>query len=445
MERIPPQSLDSEKTVLGAILLEREAISEVTDILKPEMFYHTYHQVIFETMLEMFASNQPIDIPLIVERLRSKGKLDASGGAYYVTSLTSNVVNSYYTVSHSKKIVEKYLLREQIKIGSDLVNKGFDDSTDPFENQQQAEKQLHELSLSINTKDAVRVDEVLIDVVRELETLRHREKFLTGITSGYKSIDKLTMGWQKTDFIILAARPAVGKTAFTLSLAVNAALDKDPVAFYSLEMSRDQLVKRLLAAQAKMFLSSIKGARLDDMQMEHLFRNGIQPLAGIPLFIDDTPTMTVIELKAKLRRLIRKSGIKMAFIDYLQLLRSSVSKNNSRQQQIGDISRELKIAAKELQIPIIALSQLNRDADGKVPQLSNLREAGDLEQDADCVMFLYGGEEENEIYVKIAKQRNGALDNIRFTYDKNYQTFSDGGLAPESKLTPLRSLEPDPF
>lgn len=448
MTRIPPQAIDSEKTVLGAILLERDAITEVVDILKPEMFYHTFHQVIYESLVEMFSSNQPIDIHLVVEKLKSKRKLEDAGGAYYVTALTNNVVSSYHTPNHAKKIVEKYLLREHIKIGAELMNRGYDDRTDPFDSQQEAEKKLHELSLSINTSDAVKVDTVLVEVYRDLETLRHRQKFLTGITSGYKSINRLTMGWQNTDLVIIAARPAVGKTAFTLSLAVNAALDQVPVAFYSLEMSRDQLVKRILAAQAKMFLSTIKGARLDDQQMQHLFDNGIRPLSQLPLFIDDTASMSVIDFKARLRRLIRKHGVKIAFVDYLQLLKSSVSKNANRQQQIGDISRELKIAAKELKIPIIALSQLNRDADGKTPQLSNLREAGDLEQDADAVMFLYkqNEENENEIFLKIAKQRNGALDNIRFEYDKNYQTFNDGGLAPESKLIPVKSFNDDnPF
>jgi replicative DNA helicase len=381
-----------------------------------------------------------------VERLKSKYKLEDAGGAYYVTSLTSNVVSSYHTENHGKKIVEKYLLREQIKIGAELMNRGFDDKTDPFENQQEAEKKLHDLSLCINNTDAVKIDDVLIEVIKELEVLRHRKEFLTGITSGYSSIDKLTMGWQSTDLIILAARPAVGKTAFTLSLAVAAALSKVPTVFYSLEMGREQLVKRVLASQAKMFLSSIKAARLDDQQMEHLFTQGIQPLAGIPLYIDDTASMTVIEFKAKLRRLIRKYRVEIAFVDYLQLLKSTVSKNANRQQQIGDISRELKIAAKELKIPIIAISQLNREADGKVPQLSNLREAGDLEQDADAVMFLYPGETDDEIFLKVAKQRNGALDNIRFCYNKNYQTFTDEGKAPDQKLIPLKSLADDnPF
>lgn len=448
MERIPPQAIESEKCVLGAILLERDAIINVVDLLKPEMFYHQYHQVIYETMLEMFAANHPIDITLIVDLLKTKGRLDSCGGPYYVTSLTSNVVSSFHITNHSRNVVEKYLLRKQIEIGAELMNKGFDKSTDPFENQSEAEKKLHDLSLTIGGSDAVKVDEVLIDVFREMETLRHRDKFLTGVTSGYKSIDRLTMGWQNTDMVILAARPAVGKTAFTLSLAVNAAFDNTPTVFYSLEMSRDQLVKRILASQANMFLSTIKGAKLDDQQMEHLFTHGIRPLSNLPLYIDDTASMTVIELKAKLRRLIRKSGIKIAFIDYLQLLRSTLSKNANRQQQIGEISRELKITAKELKIPIIALSQLNRDADGKTPQLNNLREAGDLEQDADAVMFLYKQDADNddEIYLKIAKQRNGALDNIRFTYDKNYQTFSDEGAAPESKLIPLKSfINDNPF
>jgi replicative DNA helicase len=448
MNKVPPQALEAEKAVLGAILLESEAIHQVSDLLKPEMFYHAHHQVIYGTMLEMYSRSEPIDITFVVERLKSKNSIEQVGGAHTVTGLTNNVVSSYHISSHAKNIVEKFLLRELIKIGTELMTKCFDNSADPFENQQAAEKQLHELSQMVNATDAVKIDTVLIEVIRDIEKLRHRDRFLTGVTTGYKSIDKLTMGWQETDLVIIAARPAVGKTAFTLSLAVNAALSDTPTAFYSLEMGREQLVKRVLAAQAKMFLSTIKGAKLDDGQMEHLFEYGIRPLSHIPLYIDDTASMNVIEFKARLRRLIRKHGIKIAFVDYLQLLKSSVSKNANRQQQIGDISRELKITAKELKIPIIALSQLNREADGKVPQLSNLREAGDLEQDADAVMFLYHQDvdAENDIYLKIAKQRNGALDNIKFNYNKNYQTFTDEGAAPESKLMPIKQFSDDnPF
>lgn len=453
MNKILPSAVDLEKTVLGAILLEKEAIHQVMDILRPEMFYHDFHHVSFMEILNLNAKGQPIDLSYFVQHLTETNRLEAAGGLHYVTTLTSSVVSSAHIIPHAQKIVQSYLKREQIRIAGELINNAYDGSSDAFEILEQAEKQLHELNLIGTTTDAVKLDTVLVEVFREIETLRHRENYLIGTTSGYKTVDRLTMGWQDTDLIIIAARPAVGKTAFTLSLGVNASFAGIPSAFFSLEMGRKQLVKRILAAQAKMYLSTIKGARLTDAQMQHLYQNGIQPLAGIPLFIDDTATMSVLQFKAKLRRLIRMYGIKIAFVDYLQLLKSGARKGANRHEQIGDISRELKIAAKELEIPIIALSQLNREADGKVPQLSNLKESGDIEQDSDMVLFLYGHSEEDikrdaalaaDIYLKVAKHRNGAQDTIQFKYDKDYQTFTDEGFG-ELKNDKNKTNEEDPF
>jgi replicative DNA helicase len=451
MNRVPPQALDLEKAVLGAILLEREAIHNVIEILRPEMFYHIRHQVVYETALDMQMSGKQIDLRLLIEQLQSKKQIEEAGGVAYVVSLTDSVVSSYHTEKHARKIAEKYLLREQIRIGSELVSKAYAEE-DPFENLEWAEKQLHDLAQTLNQEDAKRIDTVLVSVVQEIEEQRHRTEALTGITTGYKTLDKLTMGWHATDLSIIAARPAVGKTAYTLSLAINAALHGVPVVFFSLEMGAEQLVKRVLASQAKIFLSKLRSAKLDDQEMNYLFKNGVQPLAGLPFYIDDTASMTVGQFKAKLRRLVRTRGVKACFVDYLQLLKSSLGKNTNRQQQIGDISRELKIAAKELKIPIVALSQLSREVEKRtsgVPQLSDLREAGDIEQDADNVLFLYGHSEkdilsnrdlENAIYLKIAKQRNGSLANIGFHFDKSYQSFTDMGEASES----YKSIE-DPF
>lgn len=447
-----PQAVDIEKAVLGAILIEKEAIGKVADILKPEMFYHSFHQHIYSEIQRLYAANQPIDLLTLTESISD---LEKVGGAYYLTTLTNHVVSSLHIESHTKKIVEKFLLREQIRIGSELMEKGYDES-DPFENMEQAEKELQGLANVTNSKDSQVIDTVLVEVMQEIETLRHREGFLIGATSGYRSLDRITMGWQRSDFIIIAARPAVGKTAFTLSLGTNAAMNKKPVAFFSLEMSARQLVKRQLASTAKMYLSTIKSARLDDSQMTYLYNNGIQKLAGLPFYIDDTASMTVLQFKARLRRLVRKYGVQMCMVDYLQLLKSTV-KNGNRQQQIGEISRELKIAAKELDIPIIALSQLSREVEkhNRTPVLSDLREAGDIEQDADMVMFLYGHPEkdvlankdlENEIFLKIAKHRNGGLGNLQFTYDKDFQIFTEQGDVPELKPVKLYATEEDnPF
>jgi replicative DNA helicase len=447
-----PQAIDLEKAVLGAILIERDALSKVVDLLKPEMFYHSFHSFTYEKIISLYATNQPIDTLTLTEFIGQD--IEKAGGVYYLTTLTNSVVSSMHIEAHTKKIVEKYLLREQIRIGSELMQKGYDE-TDPFENIEQAEKSLQVLTNAIQTKDSQQIDTVLVEVIQELETLRHREHYLIGATSGYRSVDKITMGWQKSDLIIIAARPAVGKTAFTLSLGTNAAMNKKPVAFFSLEMSSKQLVKRQLASTAKMYLSTIKSARLDDSQMKFLYDNGIQKLAGIPFYIDDTASMTVLQFKARLRRLVRKYGVEMCIVDYLQLLKSTV-KNGNRQQQIGEISRELKITSKELDIPILALSQLSREVEkhNRTPQLSDLREAGDIEQDADMVMFLYGHNEkvieqdkslENEIFLKFAKHRNGSLGNLKFTYDKDYQIFTEDGEVPEFKPVKNYYTEDNPF
>jgi replicative DNA helicase len=440
-----PQAVDIEKAVLGAILIERDAMTKIADTLKPEMFYHIKHQEIYRAMVNLYASNQPIDILTVIDHMGEKE-------TYQISSLTNDVVSSLHIERHAKKIIEKYLLREQIRIGGELLDRAYSES-DPFENIEQAEKELQ--ALAINTKEGQVIDTVLVEVMQEIESLRHREHYLTGVSSGYKSLDKITMGWQQTDLIIIAARPAVGKTAFTLSLATNAAINKQPTAFFSLEMSAKQLVKRQLASIASMYLSTIKAAKLDDSQMKNLFENGVQKLAGIPFYIDDTASMTVLQFKAKLRRLVRKYGIKFCVVDYLQLLKSTV-KNGNRQQQIGEISRELKITAKELNIPIIALSQLSREVEkhSRSPILSDLREAGDIEQDADIVMFLYGHPEkdvlpnkdlENEIFLKIAKHRNGGLGNLQFNYNKDYQIFTEIGDVPELKPVKLYAEEDNPF
>jgi replicative DNA helicase len=447
--KVPPHSKELEGAVLGAILIERNAYELVGDILKPEIFYFEQNQRIYQAMQQLAQSSAPIDIITVSELVKADG-IDS----YTVTRLTNDIVSSAHISSHVNNLLEKYIRREQIRISGELNALAYDESINPYDAQEDAEKKLHELSCSLQQSESRQVSSIMVEVFKEIHALRDREHYLTGITSGYSSIDLLTMGWQRSDLIIIAARPAVGKTAFTLSLALNASLSGFPAAFFSLEMSGEQLVKRVLAAQAKMTLSRIKGCRLDDRELEHLFERGIKPLANVPLFVDDTASLSVSQFKARLRRMIKRHGIKIAFVDYLQLLKSNLGKNTNRQQQIGEISRELKITSKELNIPIIALSQLSREVEKRAngtPQLSDLREAGDIEQDADMVMFLYGHSEDqvrmepdkaNEIYVKIAKHRNGGLDNIQFYYDKDYQTFSDKGKAVEKFLKPIHSDDP---
>lgn len=449
LNKVQPQAVDLEKVVLGAILIEKEAIHNVSDLLKPDMFYHDHHQAIYNAMIQMQLAGEPIDIMTLCEYLKSQHLLEKAGGNHYVTTLTNYVVSSANIKKHAQIIVQKWMKREQIRISGVLMQGAYEDTTDPFEIQEQAERDLHDLWQSINHKEAQKIDSVVIRVLQRIEELRHRDSHLIGITSGYSSIDRITMGWQKTDLIIVAARPAVGKSAFTLSLAANAAFANYPIAFFSLEMSAEQLTERLLASTSKMYLSTIKSCQLDDHQMNHLYTKGVQKVAGLPFYIDDTASLTVGQFKARLRRMVRRYGVKFCVVDYLQLLKSSLGKNANRQQQIGEISRELKIAAKELGVPIIALSQLSREVEkhSRTPQLSDLREAGDIEQDADMVCFLYGHTESeilgkpelaDNIYFKIAKHRNGALGNFKFTYAKDFQIFTEDGAAPEFK--PVKSF-----
>lgn len=449
MTKLQPQNLDAEKAVLGAILLEKEAIHSVIDLLKPEMFYSDRHQEVFKAMILLNSMSHPIDSITVGNIL--KGKVEG----FDIISLTNSVVSSAHCEIHARHIVEKYIKREQIRIANELLLSSYENTDDPFSSNEKAEKELQDLMIGLQTQTATTIDTIAVDVFKELNLLRHREQHLIGATSGYKTLDTITMGWQDSDLIIIAARPAVGKTAFTLSLALNAALNKTPAAFFSLEMSREQLTKRVLASQAQIYLSTIRGARLTDEQMKHLYTSGLRPLAGVQLFIDDTASMTVLQLKSRLRRMVRRNGIKIAFVDYLQLLKSTLGKNANRQQQIGEISRELKIMSKELHIPIIALSQLSREVEKRsnnTPQLSDLREAGDIEQDADIVMFLYGHNEseikqdialDSKIYLKIAKNRNGSLGNIEFEYDKGFQSFSDKGTGElTGRFIPIKEANP---
>lgn len=447
LNRVPPNAVEMEKVVLGAIMIDRDALPIASELLRPEMFYHIHHQIVYSAILELGNKGWNIDLTTVTDQLKADKKLEEIGGQAGVAMLTNNVVSSAHTLNHCRKIVEKYLLREQIRIAGELLTKGYDENSDPFENIERAEGDLHTLTMNIQQKEVQTIDTVVVQVMQDIEQLRHREHYLTGVGSGYRSLDIPTCGWQPSDLIILAARPSVGKTAFALSLASNAARSGEPVAFFSLEMSAKQLVKRVLAAESEMYLKTIRDARMDDGQMRHLYKNGVQKVAGMPFYIDDTASLTVGQFKAKCRRLVRKHKVKLIILDYLQLIKSTLGKNTNRQQQIGDISRELKITAKELDVPIIALSQLSREIEKRstqVPQLSDLREAGDIEQDADVVMFLYGhsekeckddAEKASEIMLKVAKHRNGELETFVFDFDKPLQKFHDKGIHAPALLS----------
>jgi replicative DNA helicase len=446
--KVPPQAKDLEEAVLGAIMLEKTAFDTVVEILKPECFYVEANQRIYRAMQSLQQKNQPIDILTVVEELRSKEELEMVGGPYYVTRLTNSVVSAANIEAHSRIILQKFIQRELIRISGEIIGDAYEDSADVFDLLDEAESKLFEITNNHLRKNFDSIDTVLVQTVQRIEDMRHRTEDITGVPSGFVSLDRVTYGWQMTDLIILAARPAVGKTAFALNLARNAALSTirpTPIAFFSLEMSAAQLVQRILSAESEIWLEKISRGKMEDHEMKQLYAKGIQKLAQAPIFIDDTAALNIFELRAKCRRLKNKHNIGLIIIDYLQLMSGSGNgKQTNREQEISQISRNLKQLAKELQVPIIALSQLSRAVetrkDGeKMPQLSDLRESGAIEQDADMVMFLYrpeyygvtanenGESNKGETHVRIAKHRNGSLETVKLKALLHIQKFVEYG------------------
>jgi replicative DNA helicase len=451
--KVPPQAKDLEEAVLGAIMLEKSAFDSVVEILKPECFYVEAHQRIFRAMQSLSNKSQPIDILTVAEELKFKEELEMVGGAYYVTKLTNAVVSSANIEAHSRIILQKFIQRELIRISGEIIGDAYEDSTDVFDLLDDAESKLFEITNNHLRKNFDTLDSVLVKTIQRIEDLRHKNEDVTGVPSGFPSLDRITYGWQNTDLIILAARPAVGKTAFALNLARNAVMHSGkptPVALFSLEMSAGQLVQRILAAESEIWLEKIARGKLEEHEMKQLYARGIQRLAQAPLYIDDTPALNIFELRAKCRRLKNKHNIGMIIIDYLQLMSGTGdNRNANREQEISNISRNLKALAKELGVPIIALSQLSRAVETrgagkegmKMPQLSDLRESGAIEQDADLVMFLYrpeyyditqnemGENNRGETHVRIAKHRNGSLETIKLKALLHIQKFTedDGG------------------
>jgi replicative DNA helicase len=449
--KVPPQAKDLEEAVLGAIMLEKGAFDTVIEILKPECFYVDAHQHIFRSMQSLAQKSQPIDMLTVAEELKFKEELDLVGGPYYVTKLTNAVVSSANIEAHSRIILQKFIQRELIRISGEIISDAYEDSTDVFDLLDDAESKIYKVTSEHLRNNFEPIDKVLVRTYQRIEDMRHKNEDFTGVPSGFSNLDKITYGWQNTDLIILAARPSVGKTAFALNLARNAALHPKkptPVALFSLEMSAGQLVQRILSAESEIWLEKIARGKMEEHEMEQLYKKGIQRLAQAPLFIDDTPALNIFELRAKCRRLKNINNIGLIIIDYLQLMSGTgENRNGNREQEISNISRSLKALAKELNVPIIALSQLSREVEkrkdgNKMPQLSDLRESGAIEQDADMVCFIYrpeyhdlnsnemGESIKGETYLRIAKHRNGSLENLKFRARLEIQKFfeaSEGG------------------
>lgn len=438
-ERIQPQAIELEETVLGAIMLDKDAISIVLDILHPQSFYKPSHQKIYQAMVKLFEASQPIDTLTVREMLHKNQQLDEVGGLAYILELANKVASSANLEYHARIVAQKFVQRELIRISTHIIQDSFEDSKDVFDLLDAAEQGLYDITDKYLRRGYESVGSLVRMAKHRLENMSHHESGISGVASGFPDLDKLTSGWQKSNLIIVAARPGMGKTSFTLALGRNAAMDYDtPVALFSLEMNNLELVNRLLSMEAEIEGSKMRNAKLDDDDWNKL-NHAITKLGEAPIYIDDTPSLNVFELRAKCRRLHQQYKIGLVVIDYLQLMTVGGSdKKGSREQEISTISRALKSLAKEINIPVIALSQLNRAAetqtkDNKRPQLSNLRESGAIEQDADMVMFIYRPDyydlESNYDMPKglteliIAKHRNGATGTVNMRFIDKYAKF----------------------
>ncbi|GJM61441.1 MULTISPECIES: replicative DNA helicase [Persicobacter] len=453
--KIPPQANELEEVVLGALMLEKDALTNVIDILRPESFYKEGHKLVYKAIRDLFNDAEPVDLMTVTNRLRKNGDLEKAGGPLYLSKLTSKTSNAANVEFHARIISEQAIKRELIQVASKIQTEAYDDTRDVFELLDDTERSLFEVTNSNIRKSVSDMRSVMGQAIAELEAKKTMKDGLTGVPSGLTQLDRVTAGWQPSDLVIIAARPAMGKTAFVLTVLRNAAVDFDkPAAIFSLEMSNVQLVNRLISAEAELESEKLKKGMLQDFEWEQLVER-TNRLTNAPIFIDDTPALSILELRAKCRRLKAQHDIQIIIIDYLQLM-SGDSKSvagGNREQEISSISRALKGLAKELNVPVIALSQLSRAVEtrggDKRPQLSDLRESGAIEQDADMVMFLYrpeyygitqdeaGNPTAGTGEVIIAKHRNGALDTVPLRFIGKYTKFEDldlGGFQNFSRI-----------
>lgn len=442
---VPPQAVELEEAVLGALMIEKDSIMQVQEFLQPESFYKEVHQVIYRSILELSAKLEPIDLYTVYQILQRKKLLDEIGGKQFLVQLTQKVGSAAHIEFHAKIIAQKYVQRELIRASTEIQKRSFDSDTDITDLIEFAEGEIFKVAGGNVKRDVQDSKTIIARTLARIEEASKRPEGISGVPTSFDELDKITSGWQPADLVIIAARPSMGKTAFVLSLTRNVAVEhKKAVAFFSLEMSSEQLMTRLLVAESELDSTIIKNGRLTTEQWAHLERS-LQPLAEAPMFIDDTPALSIFEFRSKVRRLKSIHNIELIIIDYLQLMTGNVETRGNREQEVASISRALKAIAKELGVPIIALSQLNRSVESrggdKRPQLSDLRESGAIEQDADIVSFIhrpeYYGFTETEDHqptaglaeIIIAKHRNGATGSIKLRFRKEQARFMnwDGG------------------
>jgi replicative DNA helicase len=455
--KIPPQALELEEAVLGAVMLEKDAILQIIDIIKPESFYKDEHQKIFQAIVDLTSANKAIDLLTVTEELRKKKQIDEVGGPVYITQLTTRVASAAHVEFHARIVAQKHIQRELIRVSSEIQSRAFDESTDVDDLLDFSEGELFNIAQGNIKKESQKVNVLIKEAIHQMEEASKRADSLIGIPSGFTKLDRLTNGWQNSDLVIVAARPSMGKTAFVLTMARNMAVEHNKaVALFSLEMASLQLVNRLIVAETELPSNRIRNGKLADFEWEQLDYK-IKKLVDAPIFIDDTPAISVFELRAKARRLKRQHNVEILIIDYLQLMTGTPDSRGNREQEVSTISRALKSIAKELDIPVIALSQLNRSVEirsgTKRPQLSDLRESGAIEQDADMVIFIHRPEkyglleDENGNSLRglaeiiLAKHRNGPIGDVLLEFKDEFAKFKE---LQETYLDPLSDGDMQP-
>ena len=437
LDRMPPQNIEAEQAVLGAMLIERDAINKVVEKIKETDFYREDHKLLFRTMVNLFSKGNAVDIVTIVDDLRREGKLDAAGGIAYIGMLNGIVPTAANVKYHADIVEEKSLLRSLIYTATNIAAMGYEASEEVRSIVDRAEKMMLEVSNRRGGEGFVPIKEIVFTALERIEYLQTNPGKMTGVVTGFHELDRVTNGMQPSDLILIAARPSMGKTAFVLNICANAAIrSKSPIAFFSLEMSKEQLVQRMICSESAIDSQKLRAGSLDDRDWKKLMI-GSNSISGAPIFIDETPSITVLELRSKARRLKSEHNLQMIIIDYLQLMSGGGgSKEDNRQQEISEISRSLTALARELKVPVLALSQLSRGVEArqnKRPMLSDLRESGSLEQDADIVMFLYRDEyyereaeqPNNEAEIIIAKNRNGPTETLKLFFHKQFTRFDN--------------------
>jgi replicative DNA helicase len=447
IERVPPQALETEASVLGAMLIDQEAVGTAIEFLDPDCFYRTAHRQVFETIISLYDKSEPADLTTVAEELVQRGQLEKVGGRVFLAGLADGVATSAHVEYHCKILVEKAALRRLIHAGTEIVTRCYEGATEIEELLDEAENRIFQISEARLRGDFASIGSILPQTFERLEEFHNRGSLISGMSSGYAELDKITAGFHAGDFIVIAGRPSMGKTAFALNIAENMAIeDKRAIAFFSLEMSKEQLAERMLCGRARVNSNAIRTGRLPD----HLWQGlGIAAgtLAETKIFVDDSATLTVLEMRAKARRLKAQHNIDLVVVDYMQMMHTG-GRVESRQQEISHISRSLKALAKELHVPVVALSQLSRQVEQrggeKKPQLADLRESGAIEQDADVVMFVYrpahamgvdrdkdGNDISNMAEIIVAKQRNGPTGSIKLAFVREFARFENLAFIPE--------------